>query len=888
MKKMYLSTHFLKVALLVVSLCIVGCGEKGEDKTSPVTPPTPSTPETPTPQSSSQTIPTSGGTITLGDITITFPSGSFAETSEVNVEEVKSGQILGEDEESKFYQVTLPVDFRKEFTVSIKSDKKDENIAFIIHAPSVSPHHVSSSMSYSDIVIPSTYLNGAYTANIPSADNDGVTNTTNLTFGLAKALTYSSSASSRSVTRSEEDGNIIWEVCWFGWSWIVTNKATIDKINKEIDDAMNESVGIIKGLGFKVKGDRVIPINMCTFGMEDNEYGAHNQSCHNDALNVINLNRSLLTGSSYNAKSFRRTVIHELFHYFQSAYDPSGSAWEKCSLNEQPERLRIMEAGGVWIEKLIDTDKLYDGGWAPVFKDVLRGILDEGVGDNSSTPVGAFQTWGYGSSIVLDWFQLKKDEKQILKMYETWRDKKKSIFNSWISECEKTCGVEFFEKFSDFITTTAEGNLNAGIDWTILNPKQGAEKFTVKNFDAFPISLQSPGLEIWRDNVYHYGIKTLKVSLKNFVNADGEKSFKGIVLKISHLQDNIRAKVYKCIRNTTEVKLLGTVIKGSPMTISDEAVLSSLHDSADLYIIAEQITNSKQQEAFEISILAEEPKISTDPKTLAFEAKGGTEEVLVVTNQSNFKVKANDDWLEVKKKDNLTFEVTAQQNTGDARTGSVTVTALNNDNEEVGTYEMQVTQDERGKGAYDFTDLKYITIEVNTKVRYTGVWDGDQNDVFVVTKFPDDFNITPDYLAESPSTKTTVKNVGNGVHIECVCKTEESGEWMGVWNMSRDYQVTLDIDDVVSGKITNISAKCYWYNIHRADASVGGNVEESYNDETLSASNIPLPNKSGEAKGDQWTGTSINCSRSEHRGWTEYKYTTITSDEYSIIVKFHK
>jgi hypothetical protein len=66
--------------------------------------------------------------------------------------------------------------------------------------------------------------------------------------------------------------------------------------------------------------------------------------------------------------------------------------------------------------------------------------------------------------------------------------------------------------------------------------------------------------------------------------------------------------------------------------------------------------------------------------------------VTVVTNQPNFKVKANNDWLEVKKEGNLTFKVTASANSGDARTGSVSVTALDDENKEVGTYEMKVTQ----------------------------------------------------------------------------------------------------------------------------------------------------------------------------------------------------
>ena len=859
------------LALVAIPIYFASCSESGDDNGSTTPPDTPSNPDV------TQVIPTTGGNISYENVSATFTSGTFSNASEVSITEEKIGAILGEDEQSKFYQITIPLDIKKEFTVSIKSEKKDENTVFIFHAPVVATHNANGTVTYADIIMPARYANGAYTAQIPSAYNSGVKKDISMSFGLAKALSSNSQG-----RRSASNGDIKWKINWFGWSWIVTNRATMDKIESDINAAMNEAVKVIKDLGFKVKGDRNIPINMCSTGLKDGEYGAHCQSCISDSNSVINLNRSLLTGNKYNAKILKRTIMHELFHYFQSAYDPSGTAWEKCSVKEQPERLRIMEAGGVWIEKQADESRMYDAGWVVDFQRALRGYLDEGAGGDEQYE-SAFQTWGYGSAPVLDWFELKKGKEQIVKMYETWRDKKTNPFNSWLIECEKACGVEFFNKFSDYITTMAEGNLNAGIDWTNINTTTGKRKFTAANFETKEnIYLNANQKETRRDVVYRYGIKTLRVTINKDLDVKGQQ------LKIYHQQQNILAKVWKVTKTTGEASLIGTVTAGKPLQITNESTLGSLRNTHVLMVVLEQISNARQQEAYEITASLEEPEISTSPKTLAFEAKGGTKEVTVVTNQPNFKVKANNDWLEVRKVDNLTFKVTANQNTGNARTGSVTVTALNEENKEVGTYEMQVTQEEREKGAFDFTDLKYITIEVNTKVHYTGVWDGDQNDVFVLTKFPDNFNITPAYLAESPSTQTTVTPVGNGVHIECICQTEESGEWMGVWNITRDYQVTLDIDDVVSGKITNISAKCYWYNIHRADASVGGNVEESHNDEKLSASNIPLPDKSGVAKGDQWTNTSINCSRSEHRGWTDYKYTTISSDEYSIVVNFHK
>lgn len=888
MKKNLLILQLL--VIMAIPMIFASCSSSGDDKDNPPPPDNPSNPAV------TEVIPTAGGSISCEDASVTFPSGTFSGAPEVDIKEEKSGDILGEAEESAFYTLTVPADFKEGFTISIKSDKKDEDTYLVFHEPVVATHATNNTVTYADVYIPATYSNGAYTATIDAADNAGVRENLSLSFGLAKSYVDKAQTGNRAgSTRSADDGTISWDISWGLWGLNPVNWTTITKLKTDINAAMEDAVKAIKDLGFKVKGDRKIPLNVTTpgrfSGLAVGEYGQHQQSSINDKRSTILLNRDELTGSDYQVDKLRRTIIHELFHYFQSAYDPSGTAWDKCSANDDDKRKRIMEAGGVWIEKLFDKEGMYDNGWADDFNHVLRGLLDKGIG-NIGPGVNVDLSWGYGSAFVFDWFELKKGKKQIVKMYETWRDKKINDFKPWLMECEKACEVEFFSKFSDYITTIAEGHLNAGIDWTTQNPKAGRKKFTANNFEkdgAMEITLTKNSSDSRKSIVYHYGIKTCRIWITREQN---DLDLKNQLLKISHNQKNIQAKVWLTEKNSGAVTYIGTVLAGKAMQITDEATLKALSDKrtqSDLVVVIEQISNERQQEAFEITASLEELGIETNPKSLAFEAKGGTKEVTVVTNQPNFKVKANNDWLEVKKEGNLTFKVTASANSGDARTGSVSVTALDDENKEVGTYEMKVTQEERGKGAYDFTDLKYVTIEVNSKVHYTGVWDGSQNDVFVVTKFPDNFNITEGYLEEF-SDKPDVSAVGNGVKILCVCKTDENGEnWMNTWTLSREYLVTIDINDVVSGKITNITVKCDWDYYSRAAESLGGNVEKSHNFESLTASNIPLPDKDGEAIGNQQTGTIINSlTRDEKRGWTDYKYTAISSDDYSIVVKFHK
>ena len=192
------------------------------------------------------------------------------------------------------------------------------------------------------------------------------------------------------------------------------------------------------------------------------------------------------------------------------------------------------------------------------------------------------------------------------------------------------------------------------------------------------------------------------------------------------------------------------------------------------------------------------------------------------------------------------------------------------------------------KGEYDLSKCKYITIEMTVKAHYTGVWDTDQNDMNIVVKFPENFWITPNYLANSPWTKTTVSYSGKGAHIECICENDTTwSTWMAENRLQRYYKVTLDIDDIVSGKITNLTAECNYDNLSVASEAVGGNVEHGWSKEKMSASNIPLPNRSGGSVGNKSTGTTINsCTREHKSGWMDYKYSLLFSDDYEIIVKF--
>ena len=122
--------NFLLMMLTAVLLAtfITSCSESGSDS-DPST--TPTQPQTPVSDGDWQVVPATGGTIEKGDITITFPSGTFNKDTKIAITEVKKGETCGEYEASKFYQLTTPAKLDKPLSVSIKSAEQADDIRFM-------------------------------------------------------------------------------------------------------------------------------------------------------------------------------------------------------------------------------------------------------------------------------------------------------------------------------------------------------------------------------------------------------------------------------------------------------------------------------------------------------------------------------------------------------------------------------------------------------------------------------------------------------------------------------------------------------------------------------------------------------------------------------------
>ena len=557
------------------------------------------------------TVTPKGGTIEEGDISITIPEGTFSSDTKIAVLEMPGGKTVGEKEITKFYKFTLPLSSNQPIKATIKSSETGNDVVFVAHAPTVSTHDVNQNTTYSDIVLPSTYSDGVYTAEIPAFNNSDETGNADITFGLARIPNNSSSTRAANMTRAVENGDINWTIEW----WERGDDPNRNKIKADIDDAMRDAVRTIKGLGFKVKEHRIVPLIITSDGLDTGEYGQHQQSFVSDNWNSVKLNASLLFGSNYSNKALRQTMVHEMFHYFQSAYDPRG-CFRKAKFGNKTV-LRIMEAGGVWIEKFMDEKKMYDYKWDSNFQSLLTATLKEGAGESGGSEMKDAQAWGYGSALILEWFAKNKGDDAILKLYEAWHDKGVSNFEDWIKKGESATGLTFFDRYDDFVSMLAEGKLIAGL-------------YNSENGDRYPydvtyfninnkVNITSVQTDIIKEKIYQYGVSGTRILVYNYANSSGDKSVKDKQLSITQKGDGVITKPYLYnVRNKT-IKALDLVYSGKPLVISDESTLKDLVDKEKgdiLYLVTECASNNNETEASEIEINMEE-KENDNPMSLA-------------------------------------------------------------------------------------------------------------------------------------------------------------------------------------------------------------------------------------------------------------------------------
>ena len=352
---------FLLMLLCVSLFGAVSCF--GPD--DPDNPDDPETPDNPIKSGDYQSVPTSGGTIKLGDISVTFPKSAFPSETKVAITELPKGTVLGDDEVSKFYQLTLPPQIGKSFTVTIQCEEQGNDLNVVVQTPSLRISERECTVS--ETLLKSSYKNGAYTVTLPETDNADVEEEKAqlpVTIGVGR-MEYcgkqgvSKAADTRAAVFEERytEGNVS---CHFNFSRSF-KQAYFGELAmnwEEINNTIREAIKYLHGLGLEVT-TRDIGMSFADLGDPD---GTFAQSPVCNEWSTVAFHTKILKDFNGFRDKFRRSAIHELMHVFQADYD-SRSAYNKAgglngvltggSYLESDELLLLYESGAVWSEQFM-------------------------------------------------------------------------------------------------------------------------------------------------------------------------------------------------------------------------------------------------------------------------------------------------------------------------------------------------------------------------------------------------------------------------------------------------------------------------------------------------------------------------------------------------------
>ena len=342
-------------------------------------------PEVPVADSDWQVVPATGGAITKDDITIDFPSGSFPEDTKVAITEVKKGEVAGIYEVSKFYQVTMPNSLNRFITFSIKNSNKSDDVSLVAH----SSGFCKSSLKEETIEtqFETSYSNGEYTSTIAVFDNHEEVENVFFTIGLAHIPTLSNNDASR--TRGVKDNlkeaveftkeisfnilnnfnkntliektinNLTYKIVIPLDTWMRYDYSTLVKLemaSKKVSNYVDQALNAIFGLGFVLPGEnRTLTISY----RKGENWGGFSHSWINNNWSTMTLGIEKLLNKDTTDEDIKCTIIHELFHFIQSGYDPRCTFKKGAIFGiDRTEELAFCEMGAVWIEHLMNNGEL--------------------------------------------------------------------------------------------------------------------------------------------------------------------------------------------------------------------------------------------------------------------------------------------------------------------------------------------------------------------------------------------------------------------------------------------------------------------------------------------------------------------------------------------------
>ena len=674
------------------------------------------------PNKDAVTVGPNGALVTHGDISVNFPKGTFSEDHTVSISALTAGEVAGEHEVSKFYQVIMPATTKKKLTIRIKCDEQADDIYFVERSLGFALSYNANTV---DIIShEGTYADGEYKMTIDPVDNGTGNETVTFAVGLAHVQRWDGEPSRSAATRVES-GQITWHLdlnyCpqqdWdlfivtipvpdvknFGLLWLTGEKFKKFVEQKTlINGYIREAIDSIHALGYKVRTDRNIPY-VFTAGMDRDTYGAFCQSWWSDEKSCIQLNLDKII-AGLDPVELRQTVIHETMHYFQADYDrrPPKVKAEKCY-----DQLLMYESGAVWAEKCMDDGNLPFKFIKKYIMKASQGMVDiDGVqsGDGEATDFRAYQNHGYGMPMLLEYMVRKMGLTSTLELYEIWRDTGRNTIENLKAWAAKH-NLNIFEgsNYDNFIFSLLKGEITNEIAPTDIT--DGKLTFTKTGTSSEIVKSCCP-----------YGARIFRVSLQMSKDSIMNK-------RLVIFQRNEKVQTYAFFFNGQKREAWNKKATVGDSLVIDGATLESYRgNNADtpiyVWVVSTNILNqTTHQSAVTVRLEYDTQNASITPSELHFPAEGGTKNLKITASgfkKFGYTISSEySSWLSGKAVQGGNIEVTAKPNTSnEARTGYVRcyVTNEQNPTEAQKTYlpPVKVTQDANTTGGG--TDIKVTSI----------------------------------------------------------------------------------------------------------------------------------------------------------------------------------
>lgn len=632
-------------SILMTGLAACGSSEGSDDPDTPDKP----KPDVPVAEGDWQVVPATGGTITKDSLSITFPSGTFTEDAKVAITEVQKGKTCGSYEASAFYQITMPCTASKPITFKIRNKEKNDDITFVTHSKAC----CTSQLSEKEVELPydTNYSNGEYTATMPAINGGLEGENVYFTAGLVHQVSYPygrvrTRSPYEAVIREGKVKNIAYKLRFSNWT-IRTYKEKWDSLMMverkapKVEEYVKQALTKILDLGINLEGDKILYID---FDKDSKGYwGGHvvNGFPGSSGWSMwVTLGIQRLLDERTTETDIKSTVIHEIFHWFQTFYDPRYNITKAYSTLLADEEMVTYEMGAVWIESLMNDGKLnasfVNQHLEPLIYDELT--IDPQVarttkGNQSKSKKEIYQNLGYSMAPLLYYIcsvpemnEYNLSNKSVVELHEIWGKNITATLDNlkkwtWTNH---NFGVLVGDGIDAYYLSLLRGELTEDIHVGAI-VKHGANHRIYNN---------EFGDTIFKGKCFPYGCAVRRINLKNF----GDKSLidKEIVFKhetegthtyLLMTEKDTRNKKYRTYSKVME--------QGDSIVISGEQLESYRPKDGKFdnifWLVTTRTTNDLNDHetkewsiSFDFKDSATEPKQATvNPKTISFDVYGG-------------------------------------------------------------------------------------------------------------------------------------------------------------------------------------------------------------------------------------------------------------------------